>query len=85
MKAVYHGWKDYSVHSTPEVKYVIHIREEGTDHWGFGFVTPLTGCGFENLKPNTKYEVELRSKNIHGLSPPVNIHFSTDESGGYSL
>ena len=66
---------------TPPITYVVRIRETGTENWSFGFETPLTGCGFEDLKPNTEYELEIRSKNEHGKSGPALIKFHTGSQG----
>lgn len=55
----------------PDVFYVVRIRETGTGDWSVGFVTPLTGCEFDGLKPNTEYELEVRAKNDAGVSEPV--------------
>ena len=66
---------------SPRITYVVRIREVGTEDWSFGFETPLAGCGFEDLKPNTEYELEVRSKNEHGKSKPALIKFRTGSQG----
>ena len=63
---------------TPPVTYVVRIREVGSSEWSYGFETPLTGCRFVGLKPDTEYEVALRSKNAHGESRPALIRHRTD-------
>ena len=66
---------------SPTITYVVRIREVGTTEWSVGFETPLTGCGFVDLKPNTEYEMEVRSKNAHGRSRPVSTKVRTDPEG----
>lgn len=66
---------------SPNFTYVIRIREGGTQDWSFGFETPLTGCGFVGLKPNTEYEAEVRAKNAAGEGAPAHLKFRTDPSG----
>ncbi len=70
---------------SPQITYVVRIREVGTEDWSFGFETPLTGCGFEYLKPNTEYELEIRSKNEHGKSKPALIKFRTGSQGAAGI
>ena len=62
---------------SPNLTYVIRIREVGTQNWSFGFETPLTKCGFVDLKPNTEYEAEVRAKNTAGEGPPAHLKFQT--------
>jgi len=66
---------------SPTITYVVRIREVGTTEWSVGFETPLTGCGFVNLKPNTEYEMEVRSKNAHGTSGPVSTMVRANPDG----
>ena len=66
---------------SPRITYVVRVREVGTENWSIGFETPLTGCGFEDLKPNTEYELEIRSKNEQGKSKPALIKFRTGSQG----
>jgi hypothetical protein len=66
---------------TPPITYVVRIREANTGKWSFGFETPLTGCGFVGLKPDTEYEIEVRSKNAHGESSPVLVKARTSREG----
>ena len=66
---------------SPTVTYIIRIREAETENWSYGFEIPLTGCGFVYLEPNTKYEVEVRSKNACGESAPATRTFSTGPDG----
>lgn len=65
----------------PPITYVVRLREVGTDEWSVGFETPLTGVSFVYLKPNTEYEMELRSKNAHGESAPVLARARTKPNG----
>ncbi len=66
---------------TPPITYVVRIREAGTGNWSVGFETPLTGCGFVDLKPDTEYEIEVRSKKEHGESDPVSVRVHTNPEG----
>ena len=66
----------------PLVTYVVRIREANGGNWSFGFETPLTSCSFIDLRPDTEYEVEVRSKNSSGESAPVLIKVRTDSEGG---
>ena len=70
---------------SPPVTYVVRIREVGTTEWSVGFETPLTGCGFVDLKPNTEYEMEVRSKNSQGKSGPVSIKVRTNPEGSVGV
>lgn len=69
----------------PPVTYVVRIREANYGRWTCGFETPLTACGFVNLKPDTEYEVEVRSKNSQGESDPVLVRVRTNPEGGLSV
>ena len=66
----------------PGLTYVVRIREFGTDEWSFGFETPLTGCSFVGLKPDTEYEMQVRSKNVAGESESAYAKCRTDPTGG---
>lgn len=70
---------------SPRITYLVRIREVGTAAWSVGFETPLTGCGFVDLKPNTEYEMEVRSKNAQGRSGPVSIKVRTDPEGSLGI
>ena len=65
----------------PPLTYVVRIRESTGGSWSIGFETPLTACSFVDLKPNTEYEVEVRSKNSNGESEPVRRSVRTDPEG----
>ena len=65
----------------PPLTYVVRIREADTGNWSFGFETPLTACGFVDLKPDTEYEVEIRSKNSAGESAPLLLKVRTNPEG----
>ena len=69
----------------PPITYVVRIREANAGSWSFGFETPLTACGFVDLKPDTEYEVEVRSKNSSGESGPVLVRVRTDPEGGLAV
>lgn len=70
---------------SPPITYVVRIREVGDSEWSVGFETPLTGCGFVDLKPTTEYEIEVRSKNAHGKSGPVSVKVRTNPEGSLGL
>ena len=69
----------------PPATYVVRIREKNSDSWSFGFETPLTSCGFVDLKPDTEYEVEVRSKNSNGVSAPVLVNVRTNPEGSMAV
>ena len=69
----------------PPSTYVVRIRESNTDSWSVGFETPLTACGFVYLKPDTEYEVEVRSKNANGESEPVRLNVRTNPEGALAF
>lgn len=69
----------------PPITYVVRIRETSSGKWSCGFETPLTGCGFVNLKPDTEYEIEVRSKNEHGESGPVMTMVRTNAEGSLGV
>ena len=66
----------------PGVAYVLRIREKGDEHWSFGFQTPVTGCTFTDLKPDTEYELQIRTKTDRGESAPAFLAIRTDPEGG---
>ncbi len=70
---------------TPPITYVVRIREANTGEWSIGFETPLTGCSFVGLKPDTEYEVEVRSKNDQGESSPVTATVRATEEGSVGI
>ena len=50
----------------PGITYVVRIREAGEPDWSFGFETPITSFTFIDLKPETEYELQVRTKNAAG-------------------
>ena len=72
-------WVEVQV--TPQVTYVVRVREAGTDKWLVGVETPLTSCTFVELKPNTEYEMEVRAKNEEGESDPAVVTCRTGPAG----
>ena len=70
---------------TPPITYVVRIKEANTEDWSVGFETPLMGCTFVGLKPDTEYEVEMRSKNAHGESGPVLAKARTSAEGSLGI
>ena len=65
----------------PAITYVIRIREAGTQHWSFGFATPIPGCTFVDLKPDTEYELQVRTRNAAGEGDPASFHIRTNRTG----
>lgn len=61
----------------PAITSVVRIRPAGSQEWSVGFETPLTGCAFVGLNPDTEYEVQLTSKNDFGESEPKISTFRT--------
>ncbi len=69
----------------PAITYVVRIRELNEGNWSIGFETPLTACSFVNLKPDTEYEVEVRTKNSSGQSEPVRRNLRTNPEGALAV
>ena len=69
---------------SPPITYVVRTRK-ANGNWSVGFETPLTGCGFVGLTPDTEYEIEIRSKNIHGESNPVTAKVRTKPDGSIGM
>ncbi len=66
----------------PGFTYVVRIRKAGTGGpWSFGFATPIPGCTFVDLKPDTEYEVQVRAKNAAGEGEPAYLRMRTDPVG----
>lgn len=65
----------------PNVTSVVRIREVGEDSWSPGFETPLNGCSFVGLKPDTEYEMQLTHKNSVGEGPAVTERIRTSPEG----
>ena len=62
--------------------YVVRIREAGEDKdWSFGFETPITSFTFVDLKPDTEYELQVRTKNAAGEGVPAFFSIRTDPAG----
>ena len=80
-------WSENSVKAewTPPLTYVVRIRKANEDDWSVGFETPLTGCGFVGLIPDTEYDVEVRAKDSNGESDPVRIKVRTGRDGALGV
>ena len=65
----------------PGITYVVRIREADAEEWSFGFETPLATFTFIDLKPDTEYEVQVRSKNAAGEGAPAFFTVRTDPAG----
>ena len=65
----------------PGATTVVRIREAGTETWSPGFETPLNGCSFVDLQPNTEYEVQITHKNAAGEGSPTTLRCKTRSNG----
>ena len=66
----------------PPHTYVVRIREAGNDNpWSFGVRTPLTSVAFVDLKPDTEYELQVRTRTAAGEGPPALFRMRTDPEG----
>ncbi len=65
----------------PGTTIVVRIREAGTKDWSPGFETPLNGCSFVGLEPNTEYEIQITHKNAAGEGPPARLTCRTRSNG----
>ena len=65
----------------PGLTYVVGIREAGEPGWSFGFETPITSFTFVDLKPETEYELQVRTKNAAGEGDPGFISIRTGPTG----
>ena len=65
----------------PGATTVVRIREAGTEIWSPGFETPLNGCSFVGLQPNTEYEIQVTHKNAAGEGPPTRLGCKTRSNG----
>jgi hypothetical protein len=65
----------------PPRTYVVRIREANGGSWSLGFETPLTGCGFVDLAPDTEYEVEIRPKDAGEEGDPIRMKINRDPEG----
>ena len=72
-------WLELEV--TPQVTYVVRVRESGAEQWLVGVETPLTSCTLLDLKPDTEYEMEVRAKSERGESVPAVVTCRTDPDG----
>ena len=66
---------------SPGVTYVVRIREAGTEAWSIGFETPVTNFTFSDFKPDTEYEVQVRSKTAAGEGAPTFVRLRTGATG----
>ena len=65
----------------PGITYVVRIREAGAQDWSFGFETPITSFTFVDLKPDTEYELQVRTKNAAGEGDPAFFSIRTGPTG----
>ena len=66
----------------PNTTSVIRVRKLGTVAWSPGFETPLHGCTFVGLQPNTEYEIQVTHRTAAGEGPPANLRCTTRSDGG---
>ena len=66
---------------TPGLTYVVRIREASEQDWSFGFLTPITSFTFVDLKPDTEYELQVRTRNAAGEGPPAFFKIRTSAEG----
>ena len=66
----------------PANTFICRIREVGTQDWSFGFQTPVPSFTFVDLKPDTEYLLQVRTKNDSGEGPPAFINIRTGPTGG---
>ncbi len=68
----------------PAIVYIVRIREVGAADrdWSFGFETPVGSFTFVDLKPDTEYEVQVRTKNRGREGPPGIFRVRTGPAGG---
>ena len=66
----------------PNVTSVVRIRKVGSELWSPGFETPLNGCSFVGLEPNTEYELMVTHKSKAGEGPPTKQRCKTGYDGG---
>ena len=59
----------------------MRIQEKGTEHWSFGFEAPVPGYTFADLEPDTENEIQIRSRNASGDSPPTLLTIRTNPEG----
>ncbi|MXX89641.1 MAG: fibronectin type III domain-containing protein [Boseongicola sp. SB0677_bin_26] len=65
----------------PGVTHVVRIREAGREDWSFGFETPLTSFTFVDLRPDTEYEVQVRTRTASGEGEPAFLTLRTGPEG----
>ena len=65
----------------PATTTVVRIRQAGTESWSPGFETPLSGCSFVGLEPDTEYDIQITHKNAAGEGPPSELRCRTKANG----
>ena len=51
------------------------------DDWSFGFETPITSFTFVDHKPDTEYELQVRSRSAADEGAPAFFRIRTDPAG----
>ena len=65
----------------PGSTYIVRIRAAGEETWSFGFETPLTHLSFDGLKPDTEYELQIRTRSAAGKGKPQILRVYTGPTG----
>ena len=65
----------------PNATYVVRIREARIEDWSFGFESPITSFTFVDLKPDTEYVFQVRTKTAAGEGPPSFFNVRTGPEG----
>jgi len=65
----------------PGRTYVFRIREADERIWSIGFESPLKCLSFEDLKPDTEYELQVRVKDSAGKGEPRLVCVRTGRTG----
>ena len=65
----------------PATTTVVRIRQAGTENWSPGFETPLDGCSFVGLEPDTECDIQVTHKNAAGEGLPIELKCRTKSNG----
>ena len=65
----------------PAFTCVVRIREAETELWSCVFATPVPACIFTDLKPDTEYELQVRTRTAAGEGEPALLGMRTNSAG----